>query len=423
MIKSKTALLIIILLTGINSYAQFKLSAEYRPRFEFRDGFKTLPPEYGQTPAYQFSQRTRLNVGFKWNIINTYLSIQDYRLWGDEPLKKDVAGLGLYQGWVEIKACDSLFIKAGRQEFYYDYGRLLDNGGFNQKGTVHDALLLKYNHQGFSADMGVAYNQSKDTVNSTDYNTTLGNYKALGFLWLKYDIRNFGIQAFLIADGYQNKLTRNTMYVRATHGGVLSYTSKYISADARGAIQFGQDETGKFINAYYANIDITAKPLKFLNIVTGLDFLTGNDQTKTPDNRVRYFTPLYGSGHRFNGNMEYFSRPTGTKNCGLIDVYLALVFKIKQKYQLRADVHYFRLENKYAINGTVQKPYLGTEADITAKIPIINDVDVQIGYSAMFASNTLANIQGGGKKNFGHWAYVMLCVKPTIFTHEVEKNK
>jgi len=61
-------------------FAQFILSTEYRPRFEFRDGFKLLPPEYGQTPSFLVSQRTRLNVGFKWNRINTYLSLQDVRI-------------------------------------------------------------------------------------------------------------------------------------------------------------------------------------------------------------------------------------------------------------------------------------------------------------------------------------------------------
>ncbi len=421
--KSVMFFMLGILLSCSSLYAQFKLSAEYRPRFEFRDGFRILPPEYGQTPAYMFSQRTRLNAGFKWNIISTNFSIQDYRIWGDEPIKKDVAGLSLYQGWVEIKVCDSLFIKTGRQEIYYDNGRLLDNGGFNQIGTVHDALLLKYNIRGFSADLGLAYNQSKDTVNSTDYNYSLKTYKSLTFLWLQYKIKKFGIQGFLIADGYQRKETANTMYIRATHGCIFSYYSKYINADARGTVQFGQDETGKFINAYNANIDITVKPVSFFNIVAGVDILTGNDQTKTTDSRVRYFTTLYGTGHKFNGNMEYFSKPSGTKNCGLIDTYLDLVFKIRQKYLLRADIHYFRLQNKYTLNQTVQNSYLGMEADISTKIPIIKDVDVQIGYSAMLASKTLTSIQGGDKKEFGHWAFVMLCVKPTIFTHEIEKNK
>lgn len=404
-------------------FAQFILSTEYRPRFEFRDGFKLLPPEYGQTPSFLVSQRTRLNVGFKWNRINTYLSLQDVRIWGDEPIKKDIAGLALSQAWAEIKVCDSFFIKVGRQEFVYDNEKLLSNSNFSQKGLAHDALLLKYHHKGLSADLGLAYNQSRDTLNSTDYSTTFGNYKTMGFLWLKFVKKNIGIQAFLIADGYQKKGTSNTMYMRATHGGTFSYFSKIIVAEARGAFQFGQDEYGNSISANYANIDITVKPIKFLNIVTGVDFQSGNNMTKTNDTKIRYFTPLYGSGHKFNGNMEYFSKPSGTKNCGLIDVYLDLVFMIKQKYQLRADIHYFRLANKFTLNNTDQYNYLGTEADISAKIPIIKDVDVQIGYSAMFAGTTLATIQGASKKNFGHWAFVMLTVKPTIFTHEVEKNK
>jgi len=421
--KHQAFLLFILMISGNSIFAQFNLSAEYRPRFEFRDGFKLLPPEFGQTPAYQVSHRLRLNVGFKWGIVNTYISIQDYRIWGDEPMKKDVAGLSLYQGWAEIKVCDSFFVKAGRQEFAYDNLRLLDNGGFNQKGTVHDALLLKYNIRGFSADLGLAYNQSRDTINSTDYNTSLGNYKTLSFLWLKFKMKNFGIQGFLIADGYQKKLTTNTIYLRGTHGGTISYFGKHITAEGRSAIQFGKDETGKLINAWYANIDLTFRPFEFFNIIGGTEFLSGNNGEKPGETRVKYFTPLYGSGHKFNGNMEYFSKPSGTKYSGLIDVYAKLIFIIKNKYNIQADIHYFRTGNNYVLNETVQRPYLGTEADISAKIPIVKYVDLQLGYSAMFGSNTLASMQGSSKKNFGHWAFVMLCVKPTIFTYDVEKNK
>lgn len=423
MIKLKKLVLILLLLISSNIHAQFRLSVEYRPRIEFRDGYRLLPPAYGQIPAYQVSQRTRLNVGFKWNIVNTYLSIQDVRLWGDEPMKKDIAGIGLYQGWVEIKTVDSLFIKVGRQELIYDNGRFIDNSNFSQKGLTHDALVLKYNHNGFSADMGMAYNQSRDTLNSTDYNTSYGNYKSLSFLWMKYTKKNLSIQGFFIADGYQKKGTTNTMYVRGTHGGTISYYSKMVDIDARGAYQFGQDDSGNRISANFANVDIMVKPLKFFNIATGFEFLMGNNMAKDQKGRVHYFSPLYGSGHKFNGNMEYFNKPSATKNCGLLDIYLDFIFFVKQKYQLRADVHYFRLANKYIINNTLQHYYLGTEADISARIPIIKDLDVQIAYSALVAGNTLAEIEGGSKKNFGQWASVMLIVKPTIFTHETEKNK
>ncbi len=417
--KRTILLLSALFLFSVNTFAQFKLSAEYRPRFEFRDSYKLLPPSFGQTPAYQVSQRTRLNVGFNWNIVKTYLSFQDVRLWGDEAMKKDIAGLGLYEGWAEIKVCDSLFIKAGRQEFIYDNERLFTNSNWSQKGVTHDALLFKYNIKGFSADMALAFNQSRDTTNSTDYNSTLGNYKALGFLWLKYNIKkHFTVQATIIADGYQKVGTTNTTYVRVTNGGIFNYRSKWVNADGRGFYQWGHDVSGMEISAYYANADLTVKPLGWLTLFTGCEYMSGNDATDLTNKKLNAFNTLYGSSHRYNGNIDFFTKPSDTKNTGLIDIYFDLIFTVKKQYILRADLHYFRTQNNYTVSTKVQDPYLGSEADISAKIPIIKDVDVQVGYSAIVGSNTLQLMEGGNKKNFSHWAFVMLTVKPTLFTWE-----
>lgn len=412
-----------ILFSCASAFAQFNMGFEYRPRFEFRDSYKLLPPELGQTPAYQVSQRTRLNVGYKWSIINTYMSFQDVRLWGDEAMKKDVAGLALYQGWAEIKVCDSFFIKAGRQEFIYDNERIMSNTNWQQKGMTHDALLLKFNRKGLSTDMAFAYNQSKDTINSTDYNTSLGNYKALTFLWLKYNFnRHYGVQTMMIADGYQKKGTTNTMYVRATNGAIFNFKSKLVNVDARGFYQYGQDETGKFISAYYANADVTYKPLNWLTMFTGCEYFSGNDGTDTDNTKANYAGTLYGTGHKFNGNIDFFIRPADTKYSGLVDIYFDFIFTVKKQYIFRADFHYFRTQNNYVYNNEIQNPYLGTEADINVKIPIVKDVDVQFGYSAYFASNTLVMIQGNNKKDFSHWAYIMLTVKPTIFSFDPNKK-
>jgi len=412
-----------LLILSMGAFAQFNLSAEYRPRFEFRDGYKLLPPSLGQTPAFLVSQRTRLNVGYKWGIINTYVSIQDVRIWGDEAMKKDVAGLGLYQGWAEIKVCDSFFIKAGRQEFVYDNERVLSNTNWQQKGLTHDALLLKYNHRGFSADFAMAFNQSRDTMNSTDYNTTLANYKALSFLWLKYNIKkHFAVQAIMIADGYQKKNSTNLMYMRATNGAIFNYKSKFVNVDARGFYQYGREETGLKVQAYYGNVDVTVKPLNWFTVFTGCEYMSGNDASDTSNKKLNAFSTLYGTGHKFNGNIDFFTKASDTKNAGLVDIYLDFIFALKKQYQLRADFHYFSTQNKFVVNHVVQNSYLASEADISTKIPIVKDVDLQIGYSAIVGSNTLIQMEGGNKKNFSHWAFVMLTVKPSIFSFDSAKS-
>jgi len=81
----KKTLAILCIGLGMASYAQeFEISAELRPRFEFRHGYKTLSDD-SIDPAVFVSQRTRLNLGYKSEKINTYFSVQNLRVWGDVP--------------------------------------------------------------------------------------------------------------------------------------------------------------------------------------------------------------------------------------------------------------------------------------------------------------------------------------------------
>jgi len=144
--------------------------------------------------------------------------------------------------------------------------------------------------------------------------------------------------------------------------------------------------------------------------------------TNTSNKNINTFSYLYGSGHRFNGNIDFFTKPSDTKNLGLSDIYMDFIFMLKQKYQLRADFHYFRTEYNYIQKFVNPSPYLGTEADISVKIPIVNYVDVQLGYSGLVSSQILRVMQGDNKKKMSQWAFVMLTVKPTLFTWEGNKK-
>ena len=84
----KTFLLVLLLFLIISSKAQLKIDGEYRPRFEYRDGYKTVKT-VNSDPAYFVTQRTRLNLLHNYNNITSKLSVQDYRVWGESNLKAD----------------------------------------------------------------------------------------------------------------------------------------------------------------------------------------------------------------------------------------------------------------------------------------------------------------------------------------------
>ena len=80
------------------SSAQVIVDAELRPRFEYRHGYKTLFPN-NVDPAAYVSQRTRLNIDYKKDNLDFYLSLQDVRVWGDVPQLNvsDNNGIAIHQ--------------------------------------------------------------------------------------------------------------------------------------------------------------------------------------------------------------------------------------------------------------------------------------------------------------------------------------
>jgi hypothetical protein len=415
--KRRISLLIAIFaLTAYTVSAQFTLSGEYRPRYEFRNGYKKMP-DANTTSANLVSQRTRLNIDWQWKRLKTKLSIQDVRVWGDEAMKKDIAGLGLYEGWVQLGITDSLFLRIGRQELVYDNQRLFSNNNWSQKGVTHDALLMQYHQKGWTLDVIGAFNQSRDTTFSTDYNINLGNYKALGVVMLSKRIWKLNITGLSVIDGYQRKNTTNTMYIRTTNGGIITFNAGPISGGLRGFYQSGQNETGNYINAYYGSLEVTGKIAKKISITGGCEFQSGQDSTDASDHQVHYFTTLYGSNHNHNGYLDYFTKPADTKNTGLLDAYLKLGYKIGKKVNLMGDLHYFSTTNKFPdrINGGNMDPFLAWETDLTCKVAFSKEIEMQLGYSALFADKTLQLFGGGSAAHYAHWAYVMLIIKPVFF--------
>src|SRR5688572_14649492 len=100
---SKKILFIILFFSITQTYSQFTVDAELRPRFEFRHGYKTLFPD-NTDPAAFVSQRTRLNFGYKTEKLHFYLSPQDVRVWGDVPQLNtaDENGFSLHQAWADV---------------------------------------------------------------------------------------------------------------------------------------------------------------------------------------------------------------------------------------------------------------------------------------------------------------------------------
>ena len=338
-------LLFVTLFTTVK--AQFNIDAEYRPRFEFRDGYSTLKPA-DSDPAYFVTQRTRLNLNHTYNKLSSRLSLQDYRIWGDSKLNSDDPGVSVYEAWFKLQLNDYWSLTAGRQSFDIDNMRLFSAANWNQVGSSHDGLSVDLIKKTLNFKMFTAFNQAKVVNFGTDYTTQISNYKFLNAIWFEKKIKDITLANITITDAYQKAGTTATDYYRFTTGLVFKYKKAANDIQLRGFYQTGKTKTGQEVNAYYARGSYACKLGSSFGLTAGFEYMSGNDLTDTINTKDNAFDILYGTKHAFNGMMDYFSTPNTTKNAGLIDGYfMADITKIKN-WKLSAHYHYFALANKYA---------------------------------------------------------------------------
>ncbi len=412
----KRFLYIIALLTiTINSFGQLTIDGEIRPRFEYRDGYKTLPDSTNTMAAF-VSQRSRINIAYTTDNLSTYISFQDYRVWGEDKLKADVAGIALSQAWADYSISKTFALKVGRQIIKYDNQRLMSAANWNQVGSSHDAVMLKYKKNDWNIDFSTAYNQTAQNTYGTDYSANIKNYKSLNVLWISKKIGNITLSNLNIADSYQKIGTTNTNYLRYTSGLIANLKKDNLNLTGRGFYQFGEDQKGTEIAAYYYNAEGTYKLSDALSVNAGVEYKSGNDYTDTTNTQNNAFDILYGSRHKFNGKIDYFSIPSTSKNAGLADYYLGLSYKVNEKVSLKADWHYFMLGNNFVANGETIDYNLGNEIDLSATIKFSKVTSLMIGYSMMFATESMETIKGSGDSGeFCNYAFVMLTIKPKFF--------
>ena len=418
--RHRILLSMLLLLIVHVSYSQFTVNAELRPRGEIRNGYKMLPTE-STTPAFFVSQRTRLGLAFKTEKITTKVTLYDSRVWGDEPYKTDVANIGLYEGWAEVQLCDSMSLRVGKQELAYDNDRLLSANSWTQLGATHNAALLKYKKSGLQVDFAAAFNQPAENNFGTDYTGLTSSYKSLNILWITKNIGNDLKVSFAgIADGYQKTGTTNTTYLRGTFGGVVEYKKeKQYGAALRGFYQTGRLNNGQEVAAYYGSAEASYTFNDKYTFMLSLEYISGNDATDTANRKSNAFSVLYGSCHKFNGNMEYFSvMLKDKKSPGLVDPHLDVIYRVNGKWQVRGDFHYFLLQNNYVINTKPIDKKLGGEVDLTCKYEFAKEAALSLGFSIMRPEKSMEPIVGGDSSCYGTWGFVTLTFKPTMFKSE-----
>lgn len=400
----------------------FELKGEFRFRPEFRDGYKQLPDSSSEA-AYFVAQRNRVGLHYLADNYEVQLTLQETRVWGDQLFKSDKSTIGVLESWVSAKLTDSLQLKMGRQKLNYGNQRLFSENNWSRTGQVHDAAVLKWKSGINSLDFGLAFNQTTENLFGTDYlnsaATIKDNYKTMSFLRLSRIFGKLDVSAMAVADGFQ-ALNSNTLYVRSTEGLELKYKTGKFNFFGTGYYQNGRTYAGSTIAAWYFDAEAEYKRENYA-ILVGNEIMSG-DNVKSASNSYNQFIPLYGSNHRFNGSMDYFSNmKTCTMGTGLVDSYLKLNYKVRKESAFLFEYHYFATQQTALAGGTSIDPFLAHEADMSWKWSFATNFSLTAGYSVLFGSNTFELLTSRPDSKTAHWAFLILEFKPTFFVHKFSK--
>lgn len=411
---------------GVNTLvqAQFSLSGEFRPRTEYRHGFKNLVPEDAKA-AFQISQRTRINAAYTFQNMKFGISVQDVRLWGETPqLTATSNRLMLHQAWVEIGLSKNLGLKLGRQELVYDDARMLGNVDWAQQGRSHDLALLKYESK-FKLHVGIAFNQQFDQLLTTKYDLA-ANYKSMQFLWFNKQIKKLSISVLALNNGMEYKYMKDSVdafktVFSQTLGTHLNYKTEKIAIYGNVYYSLGKDATDRDLKAYNLMVGGDYQFSKNWGIGLGAETLSGTSQKEKKENQNytnKSFNPFYGTNHKFNGFMDYFYVSNHLNSVGLNDLFLSANYK-QNKTSVSLTAHLF------STAADVLKPNqtetvllgknLGTELDLVYSYKINEIANVSVGYSQMFGSETLQVLKGGDHKQTNNWVWAMVSFRPTFF--------
>lgn len=412
-LKLGWSLFCMLILAASSAKAQFTLDGEIRPRFEYRHGFKTLFPDQAD-PAAFISQRTRLNFNFKDQKLDLKLSIQDVRVWGDVPQLNvaDGNGSSLHEAWINYRLDSSFSVKVGRQEIDYDDSRIFGNVNWVQQARSHDAALLRFEKNGFKADLGLAYNQSGESLWGNTL-TVPKTYKALQYAWFHKDWSSFSASLLFLNNGLQyidsiDPALDATRYSQ-TIGTRLSHKKGKLKVMGNAYLQLGKDVVDNDLSAYLFSLEANYQLAKKFSAGLGAELISGNDNGAVANGENRAFNPFYGTNHKFNGLMDYFYVGNHNNSVGLFDAFIKLGIKLDPKTNLNLAFHNFSAAADF------NSKQFGNEIDVVFARKMYQSVWVKAGYSHMFQSEGMEILKGNTDGNINNWAWLMLSVKPQFF--------
>ncbi|PPK88396.1 hypothetical protein CLV84_1363 [Neolewinella xylanilytica] len=424
----KIAFLLLFLSLGAGLSAQFELSAEVRPRAEFRNGFKT-PSSSGFDPAFFVEQRSRLYLDYAEEKYTFRLALQDVRLWGEVPqiFKNEGGNTFLSEAWGQYRFTPGFSVKAGRQIISYDNERILGALEWAQQGRRHDALLFQFEGEKKvnRLHLGFAFNSDDDIPEpallqrpGANFYSVSGNYKSLQYAWFN---RTFAEEKGTLSLLAMNETLQNadsTVSNRQTLGTYFTYQVGKVTLSGDLYAQTGR-LGGNTVGALLGGINATY-PTKATPLTLGFEYISGKDDTDESAD-VTWFDPSYGTNHAFNGFMDYFFVGPANGTVGVTDLYLKTKWKVGKAALLAHGHHFLTASEQLDDSGDKLSASLGTELDLVYVRKLADAVTLHVGYSHLLGTETLTTLRPGNRQS-NNWAWTMITFQPSLLKTENKKK-
>jgi hypothetical protein len=393
------------------------IGAQLRPRAEYRNG-AFFPRSKGDDPVKFITNRSRLSMEYKRDMLSLTFSAQQVGVWGQDHPQERNGRFMLNESWVNLNPVDGFFIKLGRQPLSYDDNRILGGGDWNVAGRFHDALKLGFENEQHKIHTVFAFNQNEEKrFGGTFYAPGAQPYKTMQMLWYQYaENRLFNASFLLLNLGMEaGNASKSNVNNLQTFGTNLSSQPDDFQLSGAFYFQTGKTVAGESVSAYMWALKAAYRMSPKWTVTAGSDYLSGNDG-KNAD-RYKAFDPLFGSHHRFYGTMDYFysSSFINGLNPGLWNNYLDLSFRASPKVTLSLTYHHFQTATDVVLNCEQQKRTLGSEWDFQVTWNVMRDVTFTGGYSTMFGTDAMKAVKGGDPTQWQEWAWVSLNINPKVF--------
>lgn len=411
---------LLVLFASFLSYstlAQFELSGNFRPRFEFRDGYQNLSNP-GDKSVALVTQRTRLNARY-WGKsgIQSYISFQDLRTWGEFDTNSFESATSLYEGWIQFPLLNQVSLRVGRQEIEYDDSRMISSNGWRLQARSHDAAMLIYHSSDSSLQVNVtgAINNEGQVLARDVYRAN--HYKNMFMVWVNKKIKDSEISLLFLDNGFQladtsiNHFKTVGVYIKQGMGD-FSLTGSYYA-------QFGNDGQDREVSSSFLSLTLSASITDRFTVSPGFDMLSGTsagDLLNPAFNGTNTFIPLFARRHRHFGEHDFFYAGGFDIVPGLTDIFIKTSYTISDEVKVKLNGHYFQTAKKFLdeTGGVVDDKFLGIEFDAGLDYKYSDDLNFKFGYTHFLPTTSLAIVKGGDSDEIAQFGYVQITYSPTF---------